>query len=240
MSFEEETGISSRAVSPNIYRRQVPGISNGQLASAISADQQRQRDEPTINTAFTQTSPSLYYHQQAGQQRQAVQQQALSQGFSQEQAFPSQPIARWGSSSEPIASSVLPDADDDQASTADAPLTVDQASALIANQSRINASLARLESNGQQRQQERQQQETIVEPLEQQIGALKNSVSTLTWLLVAFGIVLLTLLVVVVVMVSRAYSIACTNQTGASAQPPLQQQSAAQPTLSSSTDSLFR
>lgn len=239
MSFEEtDTISSSRAVSPNIYRRQVPGISNGQLASAISADQQRQRDEPTINAAFTQTSPSLYYHQQA-----AANAAAATMGQQQQQQpFPQRPIATWGTSGGSGGVSELDSLP--RAFSESVPLSAEQADTLIATQERLDASLDRLENIEQQQQSQRNLQQSI-EPLEQQMIALKNSVSTLTWILVALGIVLLTLLVVVLVMVSRAYTIACTNQQQSSNSAPSNTGGAPPPTArvplaSSSADSLFK
>jgi hypothetical protein len=229
MSFDDEIVASSRAASPNIYRRQVPGISDGQLANAISADQQRQqqRDEPTINSAFTQTSPSLYYRQQAHQQASSLQQ------LPRVQALQEQPIATWGSN--PLQQrKEIEDREEREAREQQEQNEIESVQQVIQNgeelfdNRRSNSSVLADAGGG--------------ESVEQQLAAMKNSISTLTWLLVALGIVLLTLLVVVVIMVSRAYTIACTNQTVSSiptvssAAPKQEQQ--IEPNLSA--DSLFQ
>lgn len=45
-----------------IFERKVPGIGNGELIRAFYAEQQKPKDGPTLNDAFTRTSPNLYHH----------------------------------------------------------------------------------------------------------------------------------------------------------------------------------
>ena len=50
----------------SIFERRVPGISNGELVEALQRGE-KPRDEPTMNDAFSRTSPEIYQHfQNAG------------------------------------------------------------------------------------------------------------------------------------------------------------------------------
>jgi hypothetical protein len=56
-----ETYSNGGALDRSIYSRRVPGISNGELVEALERGD-KPRDTPTVNDAFSRTSPSIYQH----------------------------------------------------------------------------------------------------------------------------------------------------------------------------------
>lgn len=63
----------SPPVDRSIFARRVPGISNGELVDALQRGE-RPRDEPTVNDAFSRTSPEIYQHYQNANASAAAQQ----------------------------------------------------------------------------------------------------------------------------------------------------------------------
>lgn len=224
--------LSNSRASSGIYARRVPGISDGQLAEALTAEQQRRTDEPTINAAFSRTSPELFFHHNSGAaaatqpHQMAPTTPPFQSPFSA--AVPPQPAPAtpvWGTA-------VGDNFGSQQQQRSVIPMTAQQADQLMAAQAQTSAAVAQLTAtnaavNGPGA--------VGAESLQTQMARLQSSVSTQTWLIVGLGLALLALLIVIVVLVSKAYAVACTNQTDASASP-----NAASPTSApESSGSLF-
>jgi len=185
----------------DIYARRVPGISDGGLWRAMQQGD-RPHDQPTLNDAFTRTSPTIYQHYQqamapAAQPAygyQPVAYNALQQQQQQQQTFvpsmslnqptmPSDLAPQFAESASSNVGDVEPAVDTLQSERFDAEML-----AMRRRVADLSASVREYHAKEISRHGE------VLE----QLQSMQCAWNTRTWILIAFGVVLIALLLLLI------------------------------------------
>lgn len=183
-----ETVDQSGAPDRSIYTRKVPGISNGELVGALYNDQKRTQGQPTLNDAFSRTSPALYQHlhnaQQAPMPRGVAFSALNASGSLLQPEFA--PMSTSASLDQGTPISVV-----DASSEAIDPL--DELRSVRRRIGSLDASVREYHAK------EIARHGQVLESLE----SLQSALNVRTWILVAVGAVLLALIILLLCMLSK-------------------------------------